>query len=592
MRTGSPSGGSRMRQRTQSPGSTTGDERGPSVGPPSSGGGGGGPAAKRMKESPEDLENGGRGSNSQNGGDELVVDVGNDESSVSGQMSPNDNANNARISPPENGNSTGVLNCSTKPIRNGHGNGTGMNNGDVCSPRSSISSHSRSNGTAKHSAAGSGSESKPATPSSMTNERPPSEIGLNGKSSAATNLANLAAAAGKLPPTSMAALMQSIQSGGMKSPFPGALPPGLPGDLSMYLNNPAALASIRNAMLAAAGQQNPAGQQQQQQQQQQLLPQQSQQDQRANNLSGLAAAAVAAGKPAYSFHKVGDGRAEPVSFPADALVGANVPRHAKQACTLQHGDVVCAVTISNPSKHVYTGGKGCVKIWDISQPGGAPKNHVAQLDCLQRDNYIRSIKLLGDGHTLIVGGEASTLCMWDLAPTPRIKGELHCAAPACYALAISPDNKYCFSCCSDGNIAVWDIANQTVVRQFQGHTDGASCVDITPDGMRLWTGGLDNTVRLWDLREGRQIQKHDFGSQIFSLGYCPSGDWLAVGLESSAVEVLHQSKPERYQLHLHESCVLSLKFASSGKWYVFVFLCFYYFQKMLFFLKVCVDWEG
>ena len=33
----------------------------------------------------------------------------------------------------------------------------------------------------------------------------------------------------------------------------------------------------------------------------------------------------------------------------------------------------------------------------------------------QRDNYIRSIKLLQDGRTLIVGGEASTLTIWDLA---------------------------------------------------------------------------------------------------------------------------------------------------------------------------------
>jgi len=33
----------------------------------------------------------------------------------------------------------------------------------------------------------------------------------------------------------------------------------------------------------------------------------------------------------------------------------------------------------------------------------------------QRDNYIRSIKLLQDGRTLVVGGEASTLSIWDLA---------------------------------------------------------------------------------------------------------------------------------------------------------------------------------
>lgn len=54
----------------------------------------------------------------------------------------------------------------------------------------------------------------------------------------------------------------------------------------------------------------------------------------------------------------------------------------------------------------------------------------------------------------------------------------------------------------------------SVCRQFQGHTDGASCIDISHDGTKLWTGGLDNTVRSWDLREGRQLQQHDFTSQV------------------------------------------------------------------------------
>lgn len=56
-----------------------------------------------------------------------------------------------------------------------------------------------------------------------------------------------------------------------------------------------------------------------------------------------------------------------------------------------------------------------------------------------------------------------------------------------------------------------------IFRQFQGHTDGASCIDISNDGTKLWTGGLDNTVRSWDLREGRQLQQHDFTSQVQSL---------------------------------------------------------------------------
>lgn len=83
---------------------------------------------------------------------------------------------------------------------------------------------------------------------------------------------------------------------------------------------------------------------------------------------------------AYSFHVSAEGQMQPVPFPPDALIGPGIPRHARQINTLSHGEVVCAVTISNPTKYVYTGGKGCVKVWDISQPGS--KSPVSQLDCL------------------------------------------------------------------------------------------------------------------------------------------------------------------------------------------------------------------
>ncbi|NXS42435.1 TLE2 protein, partial [Balaeniceps rex] len=91
---------------------------------------------------------------------------------------------------------------------------------------------------------------------------------------------------------------------------------------------------------------------------------------------------IPGGKPAYSFHVSADGQMQPVPFPPDALIGSGIPRHARQLHTLTHGEVVCAVTISSSTQHVYTGGKGCVKVWDVGQPG--TKTAVAQLDCLVR----------------------------------------------------------------------------------------------------------------------------------------------------------------------------------------------------------------
>lgn len=132
-----------------------------------------------------------------------------------------------------------------------------------------------------------------------------------------------------------------------------------------------------------------------------------------------------------------------------------------QLTTLEHGDVVCAVAISH-SRRIFTGGKGSVKVWDVN----APQRAMVDLPCL-RDTYIRSCKLFPDDRILMVGGETSTLSVWDVVQ-PTLIATLDSQAPACYALAVTPPSSpagpLCFSCCSDGNICVWDLRRQSMVK--------------------------------------------------------------------------------------------------------------------------------
>lgn len=151
--------------------------------------------------------------------------------------------------------------------------------------------------------------------------------------------------------------------------------------------------------------------------------------------SMVAAAAQSNGKPSYAFRVLDNNQPQPVTFPADANTGPDIPKSMKKVCDLPHGDVVCAVTISHQNRQIYTGGKGCVKIWDIGQFSSAssptpteesssvsPSLHnnnnsklcpILNLECLQ-DCYIRSCKLYPDDSTLIVGGESELICIWDL----------------------------------------------------------------------------------------------------------------------------------------------------------------------------------
>lgn len=56
-----------------------------------------------------------------------------------------------------------------------------------------------------------------------------------------------------------------------------------------------------------------------------------------------------------------EGGMQPTIFPNEP--SSLVPKLARDIDILNHGEVVCAVTISDPTKFVYTGGKGCVKVW-------------------------------------------------------------------------------------------------------------------------------------------------------------------------------------------------------------------------------------
>ncbi|VDL19200.1 unnamed protein product [Hymenolepis diminuta] len=365
----------------------------------------------------------------------------------------------------------------------------------------------------------------------------------------------------------------------------------------------------------------------------------------------------------------------------EAISDPSLPRRLQHVASLPHGEVVCAVTIApapaghsssasgetaapgtprsepadgeagNPTNlegspnaiagsttsrvphFAYTGGRGCVKLWDLDNITSA-KDVVAlaSFDCLRPESYVRSIKLFPDCSTLLIGGESSCLSIWDLNGTGRRKKDLTFDAPACYALALSPDCRLCYSCCSDGQVAIWDIHNQNIVHQFHAHEDGASCIQLAAQGTRLWTGGLDNKVRCWDIRGTSSSELHcvEFKSQVFSLGLSPifgshgrrasivttsptKGDegssidapfqgtqWLAVGLESSEVEVVaigpdgpasltnfgnngagnssttgspsHSPVVNTYDNHFrltrHDSCVLALRFANHADWFL------------------------
>jgi WD40 repeat protein/tRNA A-37 threonylcarbamoyl transferase component Bud32 len=106
------------------------------------------------------------------------------------------------------------------------------------------------------------------------------------------------------------------------------------------------------------------------------------------------------------------------------------------------------------------------------------------------------------------------------------------------AVAISADGNTIASGGLDDSIKVWDRSTGKLLRTLTGHHKPINCLSISPDGQTLVSGSDDHTVRLWHLASGnllRSLTGHtrDVNSVVIST----DGQLLASGSEDRTVRL-------------------------------------------------------
>ena len=114
--------------------------------------------------------------------------------------------------------------------------------------------------------------------------------------------------------------------------------------------------------------------------------------------------------------------------------------------------------------------------------------------------------------------------------TPRAKPELILQVghtKSANAVAFSPDNRWLASGGKDNVIKIWDLATGNILRTLYGHTSNVNALAVSSDGKLLASGSgdindkrdlgtftvggvvggaADNTVRVWSVQTGEQLQ--------------------------------------------------------------------------------------
>ena len=136
-----------------------------------------------------------------------------------------------------------------------------------------------------------------------------------------------------------------------------------------------------------------------------------------------------------------------------------------------------------------------------------------------------------------------------------------------FSVCFSPDGRTLVSGGLDDTVRLWEVATATLEHTFTGHTDKVWGICFGPDGRTLASGSADKTIRLWDANTGtlKQTLKGHTG-QVLSVAFSPDGHTLASGSGDKTVR-LWDIATGRYKkiFTKHTDAVFSICFSPDGR---------------------------
>ncbi|HJW90835.1 MAG TPA: WD40 repeat domain-containing protein, partial [Anaerolineales bacterium] len=161
-----------------------------------------------------------------------------------------------------------------------------------------------------------------------------------------------------------------------------------------------------------------------------------------------------------------------------------------------------------------------------------------------------SVAVSLDGRYSLSGDENGVIFLWDLesgAALRRLEGHTGKVT----SLVFTPDGRQALSASQDKTILHWDLETGQVISSLTGHKVGINTLALSPDGRLLASGSgrfsldepvsvEDNSVRLWDLESGEEIQRFTFFTDsITDVIFTPDGEDLAIATISDGLILLN-----------------------------------------------------
>ena len=129
-------------------------------------------------------------------------------------------------------------------------------------------------------------------------------------------------------------------------------------------------------------------------------------------------------------------------------------------------------------------------------------------------------------------------------------------------VAISPDGKLLAT--GYHGLRLFDLPSRKERAACKGHEDVVLAIAFDADGKRMVSGGLDRTVRMWDVTTSRQLACIGNPEPVYALALTPDARVMAV-MGTAAIRVRDVAMPTPSSVLRHSAPVLALAFSPDGR---------------------------